>query len=132
MVIDTSAVLAILFDEPERPALARAIGADPRRLMSGASLLDATLVIESRYGDAGGRELDLLVHRAAIAVVDVTAGQIEAARAAWRSYGKGRHLAALNFGDCFSYALAIESREPLLCVGNDFTSTELALVDWGR
>ena len=132
MVIDTSALIAILFDEPPRRALTEAIANDPRRLLSGASLLEATLVIESRHGDAGGRELDLLVHRATIAVVDVTAAQIGAARAAWRSYGKGRHRAALNFGDCFSYALAIESREPLLCVGNDFAATDVNLVDWSR
>jgi ribonuclease VapC len=132
MVIDTSALVAILLDEPPRRALAEAIATDPRRLLSGASLLEATLVIEARYGDAGGRELDLLVHRAAITVVDVTAAQIEAARAAWRAYGKGRHRAALNFGDCFSYGLAMESREPLLCIGDDFAATDVALVDWSR
>jgi ribonuclease VapC len=130
MVIDTSALVAILTDEPERPALARALEADRRRLLSGASLLEATLVIESRYGDAGGRELDLLVHRTSMVVADVTADQIELARAAWRAFGKGRHRAGLNFGDCFSYALAVESREPLLFVGDDFAHTDIAAVDW--
>jgi ribonuclease VapC len=130
MVIDTSALVAILTDEPERPALARALDADRRRLLSGASLLEATLVIESRYGDAGGRELDLLVHRSGMVVVDVTADQIEVARTAWRSFGKGRHRAGLNFGDCFSYALAMQSREPLLFVGDDFAHTDVVAVDW--
>lgn len=132
MVIDTSALVAILTDEPERPAIAQALEADRRRLLSGASLLEATLVIESRYGDAGGRELDLLVHRAGMVVVDVTADQIELARTAWRSFGKGRHQAGLNFGDCFAYALAVESNEPLLFVGDDFVHTDVATVDWSR
>lgn len=132
MVIDTSALVAILTDEPERPAIARALEADRRRLLSGASLLEATLVIESRYGDAGGRELDLLVHRAGMVVVDVTTDQIELARTAWRHFGKGRHRAGLNFGDCFAYALAMVSHEPLLFVGDDFVHTDVAAVDWSR
>lgn len=128
MVIDTSALLAILLDEPSRPGLARAIAADPKRLVSGASLLEATMVIEARHGDAGGRELDLLVHRSNMTVVDVTADQIEVARNAWRTFGKGRHVAGLNFGDCFSYALAVETREPLLFVGDDFSETDVMTV----
>lgn len=128
MVIDSSALIAILLDEPERPTFAAAIDDDPRRLISGASLLETTLVIESRFGEAGGRELDLLVHRISGAVVDVTSDQIELARDAWRRYGKGRHRAGLNFGDCFSYALARQSTELLLCKGDDFRHTDLALV----
>lgn len=123
MVIDTSAIMAILLDEPARPALARAMAADPKRLVSGATLLEATMVIESRHGDAGGRELDLLVHRSKITVVDVTTDQIEVARNAWRTFGKGRHVAWLSFGDWFSYALTVETREPLLLIGDDFSAT---------
>lgn len=125
MVIDTSAIIAILLDEPERPACATAIGLDPRRLVSGASLLEATMVIEARRGDAGGRELDLLMHRIGSKVVDVTVDQIELARAAWRIYGKGRHPAGLNYGDCFSYALARHRGEPLLYTGEDFGRTDI-------
>lgn len=128
MVIDSSALIAILLDEPERQTFAAAIQDDPRRLISGASLLETTLVIESRFGEVGGRELDLLVHRISGAVADVTSDQIDLARDAWRRYGKGRHRAGLNFGDCFSYALARQSTEPLLCKGDDFRHTDLALV----
>lgn len=113
--------------EPEQRAFAEAIQADPVRLVSAATLLEATLVIESRHGPAGGRELDLLLHRARVEVVDVSAEQIEVARAAWRRFGKGRHPAALNFGDCFSYALARVSGERLLCKGEDFARTDLPL-----
>lgn len=127
MVIDTSALVAILAGEPEQRALAEAIQADPVRLISAATLLEATMVIESRYGPAGGRELDLLLHRAKVQVVDVSAEQTEIARAAWRRFGKGRHPAALNYGDCFSYALARVSGERLLCKGDDFARTDLPL-----
>ena len=131
MVIDTSAIVAILSAEPEQRALAQAIAADPVRLMSAATLLQLTLVIESRYGPSGGRELDLLLHRAEVSVVDVTSDQIQVARRAWRSFGKGRHPAALNFGDCFPYALCRTSGEPLLCKGQDFQQTDLPLVHVG-
>lgn len=125
MVIDTSAIIAILLDEPERPALSTAIGLDPRRLVSGASLFEATIVIEARRGDAGGRELDLLMHRIGSKVVEVSVEQIELARTAWRTYGKGRHPAGLNYGDCFSYALARHRAEPLLYKGDDFSQTDI-------
>lgn len=128
MVIDTSALMAILFDEPERPSFASAIESDPRRLVSGASLLESTFVVESRYGEPGGRELDLLLHRINASVVDVTGEQIEIAREAWRRFGKGHHRAALNFGDCFSYALARHSGESLLFKGDDFVHTDVSSV----
>lgn len=128
MVLDTSAVAAILFGEPERRALNEAIAADPKRLISAATLLESTLVIESRLGEPGGRELDLLLHRGRVAVVPVDSEQAEAGRAAWRRYGKGRHRAALNLGDCFSYALAAVSGEPLLFKGGDFAETDIPAV----
>ncbi len=128
MVLDTSAVLAILGDEPEAPAFERAIAADPIRLLSAASLLEAALVIESRLGEPGGRELDLLLHKARVEVVAVTAEQAELARHAFRAFGKGRHPAGLNYGDLFSYALARLSGEPLLTKGDDFPHTDLARV----
>jgi ribonuclease VapC len=125
MVIDTSAILAILFDEPERRRFNELIEADGIRLISAATFLEAALVVESRRGESAGRELDLLMHRAQVSVVPVDAEQAEVARVAWRRYGKGRHAAGLNYGDCFSYALAKVSGEPLLAKGADFMRTDL-------
>jgi len=125
MVIDTSAIVAILFDEPERRRFNELIEADGIRLISAATFLEAALVVESRRGESAGRELDLLMHRAQVSVVPVDAEQAEVARVAWRRYGKGRHAAGLNYGDCFSYALAKVSGEPLLAKGSDFVQTDL-------
>jgi ribonuclease VapC len=124
MVIDTSALLAILEDEPERRSFNECIQRDPKRFISAATLLEAGIVIEARRGEPGGRELDLL-HRSGFEVVAVDAGQVEIARAAFRAYGKGRHTAGLNFGDCFAYALARALDEPLLYKGSDFAKTDL-------
>jgi len=129
MVIDTSALLAILFDEPERHRFNEMIAADGTRLVSAATFLEAAVVIESRRGEAAGRELDLLMHRASVKVVSVDAEQAETARTAWRIYGKGRHPAGLNYGDCFSYALAKISGEPLLAKGDDFRHSDIRLCD---
>ena len=126
MVVDSSALLAILLDEPDRRRFTEAIEADPRRFVSAATLLESAIVIEALRGEAAGRELDLLIHRASIACVPVDAEQVQIARAAWRRYGKGRHPANLNFGDCFSYALAAASGEALLYRGDDFARTDIA------
>jgi ribonuclease VapC len=131
MVLDTSAVLAILMDEPERHRFNRLIADDPKRLLSAPSFVAAAIAIEARHGEPGGRELDLFVHRAAIEIVPSDAGQAELARVAWREYGKGRHAAGLNFGDCFAYALARASGEPLLFKGDDFTRTDIQAADPG-
>jgi ribonuclease VapC len=128
VVIDTSAVVAILRMEREAARLAEAIEADQNRLMSAATLVETGLVIESRYGAAGGRELDVLIAKAGLSIEPVTAEQADVAREAWRRYGKGRHAAALNFGDCFSYALARTTGEPLLFKGDDFTQTDVSIV----
>lgn len=128
MVIDTSALVAILFDEPEAPAIELKIEADPVRLISAGSLLEAALVVEGRYGPTGGRELDLLLHKARIEVVAFDNDQAEVARQAFRAYGKGHHPAGLNYGDCFSYALAKVSGEPLLFKGDDFDATDIQRV----
>jgi len=125
MVIDTSALLAVLLEETSAPAVARAIEHAPLRLLSAATLLEASIVIEARKGDAGGRELDLLLYRAGVDVVDVDRNQAEIARRAWRRFGKGRHAAALNYGDCFAYALAKSRDLPLLFLGDDFTQTDV-------
>lgn len=125
MVIDTSAVIAMLSDEPGAARFEAAVEADPVRLMSTATYLECAIVIESRYGEAGGRELDLWLHRAAVDLVAPHAEQAHAARLAYRAYGKGRHRAGLNYGDCFAYALAKISGEPLLFKGDDFARTDL-------
>jgi len=125
MVIDISAVIAILLNEPEAPRLAEIIEGARPRLMSAASLLEASMVIETRKGEAGGRELDLFIYRTGIEIVAVTADQAEIARIAWRCYGKGRHPAGLNYGDCFAYALAKISGAPLLYKGAEFGQTDI-------
>lgn len=128
MVLDTSALLVILLDEPESPAFRQSIEQDPVRLLSAASLLETALVVEARYGEAGGRELDLLLYKAGIQVVGFDADQADLAREAWRRFGRGRHPAGLNFGDCFAYALSKVSGEPLLYKGGDFSLTDISPV----
>ena len=128
MVIDTSALTAILFGEPERASFLAAILSVPSRMVSAANVLETGIVVESRFGDSGGREFDLFLIRGNFEIVPVDAEQAELARSAWRAYGKGRHAAALNFGDCFAYALAKWSGEPLLAKGADFASTDVTLV----
>lgn len=130
MVIDTSALIALLSMEAEAARLATALESDPNRLISAASIVEAGLVVESRYGAAGGRELDLLIAKSGLSIEPVTAEQAEIAREAWRRYGKGRHSASLNFGDCFSYALAKATGEPLLFKGDDFPKTDIAVVPY--
>ena len=125
MVIDISVLVAILFDEDDAETLEAAIDADPTRLMSVASVLETSIVVETRFGEIGGRELDLLLHRVPIDVVGVTVEQLDVARKAFRHFGKGRHRAGLNFGDCFAYALAKVSGEPLLFKGDDFARTDV-------
>ena len=130
MVIDTSALIAILLGEPQTEALARAIAQDPRRLLSAFSTVEAYIVIIAKKGESGGRELDLLLHRCQIETVALNADQAELARKGWLTYGKGRHPAALNIGDCCSYALAKYAGEPILFVGNDFQRTDLQVVEY--
>jgi ribonuclease VapC len=128
MVIDTSAFAAIFFGEPERQKFLEAITAAGSRLVSAASVLETGMVLEARQGDSAGREFDLFIVRANVQIVPVDAELADLARSAWRKYGKGRHPAGLNFGDCFSYALAKFSGEPLLAKGTDFASTDLTLL----
>jgi ribonuclease VapC len=128
MVIDSSALIAILLGEPHAAALASAIVADPKRLISAFTALESVVVIETRKGPAGGREFDLLVHKTKIEIVPLTADHFALAREAYARYGKGRHPAGLNLGDCCSYALARYSGEPLLFVGDDFSKTDMRIV----
>lgn len=128
MVIDTSAIVAILAGEPEQVGFIRAIEQAEVRLLSAASWVEASIVIESRYGPAGLHHLDRLLAQAGFETVAVDAEQARIAREAFQRYGKGRNPAALNFGDCFAYALAVARGEPLLFKGNDFSQTDVAAV----
>jgi ribonuclease VapC len=125
MVIDTSAIVTIALNEPEAASFEQRIADDPVRMISAATMLEAAMVIEARFGEPGGSELDLWLHKAGVEIVAVEAEHADQARRAWRRYGKGRHPAALNYGDCFSYALAALTGEPLLYKGNDFSQTDI-------
>jgi ribonuclease VapC len=125
MVLDTSAILAILQDEPERRKFNEAIEAAESRSISTASFVECSMILESRYGADGIRDLDLFIAKAQVSLVPVDEEQAELARRAFRKYGKGRHPAGLNFGDCFSYALAQALDEALLFKGNDFSQTDV-------
>ena len=128
VVIDTSALLAILLGEPERGQFLQLLSGSETRLLSAANALETAIVVESRRGEAAGRELDLFLHRTKIEIVAVDAEQYSIARFAWRKFGKGRHPAALNFGDCFAYALTKTASEPLLANGEDFRRTDLQML----
>ena len=129
MVIDTSAILAILQREPERRGFLEAIEAADTIRMSVASFVESSIVIESRYGPDGLRDLDRFISRAGIGLIAVDAEQGQLARSAFSRFGKGRHRAGLNYGDCFSYAAAIDYGEPLLCKGEDFIHTDVPVFD---
>jgi ribonuclease VapC len=127
MIIDTSALVAIFLNEPERQSFLADIIAAETRLVSAATVLEAGIVLEARRGESAGREFDLFVLRANLQIVPVDAEQANLARSAWRKYGQGRHPAALDFGDCLSYALAKATGEPLLAKGADFGLTDIAV-----
>jgi len=128
MVIDSSAIVAILLVEADRERFTNLILEAETRAISAANVLGSGIVLESRRGEAAGHEFDLFLNQAGVDVVPVDAEQIEIARMAWRRYGKGRHPAALNFGDCFAYALAKVLDEPLLSKGTDFARTDIQCV----
>jgi ribonuclease VapC len=125
MVIDTSALIAILFGEPEALTFTKAVADESRKLINAFNVLETGIVVEARKGEPGGREFDLLMHRVQIEIVGMNADQAEIAWSAWRKYGKGNHPAGLNIGDCCAYALAKYSGEPLLFKGNDFSQTDI-------
>jgi len=128
MVTDTSALVAIFLGESERKQFLELILQSEKRLVSAASVLEAGMVLEAKRGEAAGREFDLFIVKVNLEIVPVDADQVEIARSAWRRYGKGRHAAGLNFGDCFAYALAKFSGEKLLAKGEDFRETDVELV----
>ncbi|MGZ8322858.1 MAG: type II toxin-antitoxin system VapC family toxin [Rhodoplanes sp.] len=126
MIIDTSAIIAILRDEPEATACARAIEHADRRRLSAASFVEAAVVIDASRDPVASRRFDELLREAAIVIEPVTEAQARIAREAFRDFGKGSgHPAKLNFGDCFAYALARATGEPLLFKGDDFSRTDV-------
>jgi len=125
IVVDSSALLAIFFDEPEKTAFTELIATDDAARIGAPNFLEASMIVEARQGKAGCRDLDELAGLLELAVVPFDASHIEAARDAFRRYGKGRHRAALNFGDCCAYGLAKASNAPLLFKGNDFILTDI-------
>ena len=125
MVVDTSAVVAILRNEAERRTFTEALENAGQCVMSAASFVEASLVIETRFGAEGIQHLDLLISKAQIEIVPVDREQALIARRAFSRFGKGRHPAGLNFGNCFAYALAESRAEPLLFKGADFSRTDI-------
>ena len=127
MIVDTSALIAILRDEPEAPACAEAIEAAPHRRISAANFLEAAIVIDGSRDPVASRRLDDIVKEAQLVIEAVTEVQARIAREAYRDFGRGSgHPARLNFGDCFAYALARATGEPLLFKGHDFLHTDIA------
>ena len=125
MIVDTSAVLAILLGEPDAGCYAGSIAAAPSRRMSVANLLEASIVLEGRGGEAAGHELNAILSEAGMELEPVTPEHARAARRAWRRFGRGNHPAGLNLGDRFAHALASVASEPLLFKGGDFGLTDI-------
>jgi ribonuclease VapC len=125
MVIDTSAIIAVLFGEPEREPMLDAMGSAPRLVLSAASYVECGLVIDGLGRPELSRWLDRLLAAQGIEIAPVTAAQARVAREAHRDFGRGSgHRARLDFGDCFAYALAVEADESLLFKGDDFSHTD--------
>jgi ribonuclease VapC len=125
VIIDTSAILAILFNESDAAVYARAIAEATNRRMSAANFVEAAIVVEAQGQDSASRHFDAFIRRAGILIEPVTEEHAHVARQAWSDFGKGRHSAGLNFGDCFAYALAKVSGESLLFKGRDFSETDV-------
>ena len=130
MIIGTLALVAILDQEPEAERIVRTLASAPERTLSAANLVEVGIVMQARRGDDGARDLDLLLAKLRVDIAAVTASQADIARKAFRRYGRGRHPANLNFGDCFAYALAKDKSAPLLFKGNDFGQTDVMVASY--
>jgi ribonuclease VapC len=128
MVIDTSVLIAIAFGEPDASSFEAAMEPDQVRLISAASVLEASIVMRQKFGLDGAARLDELMARWPLQVVPFDSAQLRWARFAVETYGRGQHPAKLNFGDCFTYALAKSASEPVLFKGTDFTQTDVLYV----
>jgi ribonuclease VapC len=129
MVIDTSALVAIFLNEPERSHFLEQIIQADKRLISAATVVETGIVLEARQGWAVARDFDLFLHEAGIEIISVDETQATQARSSFRQYGKGRHPAGLNFGDCFTHALAVVSGEAILAKGDEFRRANLQVVE---
>ncbi len=125
MIVDSSAIIAILQKEPEAARLGKAMSVDPECIVSAANWLEAGMNLFMRFGQQGVHDLRLLVSKTPLEIASVTPRQADLALRAFMKYGKGVHPARLNFGDCFAYALAKDTGEPLLFKGEDFTQTDI-------
>jgi ribonuclease VapC len=130
MIIDTSALVAVLDQELEAERIVRTLASAPERILSAANLVEVGIVMQARRGDDGARDLDLLLAKLRVDIAVVTANQADIARKAFRRYGRGRHAANLNFGDCFAYALAKDTSAPLLFKGDDFGLTDVLVASY--
>ncbi|MGA9071587.1 MAG: type II toxin-antitoxin system VapC family toxin [Terracidiphilus sp.] len=130
MIVDTSAVLAILLAEPEAQRIADAMERSSFCRFPASCFLEATITLLGRYGDAGLRELDLFMAQSRMEIASFTESQARLAREAFKRYGKGRHPAKLNFGDCMAYSLAKETGEELLFKGTDFSLTDITAANY--
>jgi ribonuclease VapC len=130
MIVDTSAVIAILREEPDAGSLAAALELANVRRISAASYVEAAIVTDSNRNTLLSNLLDSFLGRSLISIEPVTVEQARLARAAYRDFGKGRHRAGLNLGDCFAYALAKEKEEPLLFKGDDFSRTDVEVAEY--
>ena len=130
MIIDTSALVAVLDQESEAQRIVRTLASAPERILSAANLVEVGIVMQARRGDDGARDLDLLLAKLRVDIAAVTANQADIARKAFRRYGRGRHAANLNFGDCFAYALAKDTSAPLLFKGDDFGLTDVMVASY--
>jgi ribonuclease VapC len=126
MILDTSALAAVLFGEPEAALFTELIHNADRCLLSAANFVELSMVVEAQIGPDASRQCDIFFRRAGILIEPVTVEQAHLARQAFLDFGKGRHPAGLNFGDCFSYALAKVAGEPLLFKGEDFRKTDIS------
>ena len=127
IVVDSSALVAIVFNEPDAGRLLAPLR-ENHAAITTASLVEASIVVEARHGLDGGRDLDRLIELRINTFIDVDRAVARAAVSAWRRFGKGRHPASLDFGDCFSYAAASLTASPLLFIGNHFAQTDIASV----
>ncbi len=130
MIVDSSAIIAILESEPEADAMQKALDHSPSRAISAVNYVEAAVVIDGRGDPVLSRGFDNFLFETRIRIESVTPEQARLAREAYRDFGKGRHRAGLNFGDCFSYALAKEKREPLLFKGDDFRQTDVEVAEY--
>lgn len=127
MILDTSAILALIFGEPDRDEFISKVGRASSVGVGAPTLVESAIVLAARLGEEGPRHLERLVERAGVVVIPFESSHWAIAAEAWLRYGRGRHPAALNFGDCLAYATARLADRPLLCKGDDFPQTDLAL-----